>query len=68
MRSLTQLKGNEKKALQELKQRLLKRFPDAEIIIYGSKTRGDYEQFSDIDLLILVDSQVNRELKEKARR
>ena len=67
MRSLEQLnlKANEKKALHELKKNLLKKFPDAEIIIYGSKTRGDYEQFSDIDLLILVDSQVNRELKEK---
>jgi predicted nucleotidyltransferase len=64
MRSLTQLKGNEKKALQELKQRLLKRFPDAEIIIYGSKARGDYEQFSDIDLLILLDCEVNTPLEE----
>jgi len=67
MKNITQLKlkENEKKALQELKERLLKRFPDTKIILYGSKVRGDDEEFSDIDLLILVDSQVNRKLKEE---
>ena len=66
MKSIEQikLKENESKALFELKERLLQRFPDAEIIIYGSKARGDDEEFSDIDLLILVESQINRELKE----
>ena len=58
-------KKDEKKALQELKQRLLKRFPDAEIILYGSKARGDYEEFSDIDVLILLDREINNSLEEE---
>jgi len=67
MKSLTQLKlkENEKKALQELKQRLLQKFPDAEIILYGSKARSDDEEFSDIDVLVLLDREVNNTLEEK---
>jgi predicted nucleotidyltransferase len=67
MKSLEQLnlKKNDKKALQELKQRLLERFPDLEITIYGSRARGDYEQFSDIDLLILLDLEVNTPLEDE---
>ena len=52
-------------ALSELKERLLQRFSDVEVIIYGSKARGDDEELSDIDLLILVESQINRNLKEE---
>lgn len=59
------LKENEKKALHELRRRLLKRFPDSEIILYGSKARGDYDTESDIDLLILVESTVTSKLEEE---
>jgi len=59
------LKENERKALQELKGKILKRFPDAEIILYGSKARGDFDKESDIDLLILVKSLVNNKLEEE---
>lgn len=46
------LKDNERKALLELKGRLLKKYPGVEIILYGSKARGDFDKESDIDLLI----------------
>lgn len=59
------LKENEKKALQELKEKLLERFPDAEIILYGSKARGDFDEESDIDLLILLERPVNGRLEEE---
>lgn len=67
MRSVDQLalKENERIALQELKKRLLQRFPDAEIILYGSKARGDFDEESDIDLLILVVSQITSRLEEE---
>ncbi len=61
----TKLKENEREALLELRDKFLQRFSDAEIIIYGSKARGDDEKYSDIDLLILVGSLVDRKLKEE---
>ena len=67
MRNLNQLnlKENEKKALRELKRRLLEIFPSAEIILYGSKARGDSDEESDIDLLILLDSSVNSRIEKE---
>jgi len=49
------LEANELKALRELKSRLLEKFSDAKIILYGSKARGDSTPESDIDVVILVD-------------
>jgi predicted nucleotidyltransferase len=31
--------------------------PDAEVILYGSYARGDFHEDSDIDLLILIDTE-----------
>lgn len=39
--------------------------PDAEIILYGSRARGDAEPDSDWDLLILLNGPVSRE-RERA--
>jgi len=55
----------EKRALLELKKKLSDRFPDIEIVLYGSRARGDYEKFSDIDLLILLDGPVNTKVEEE---
>jgi len=59
------LRENEKNALQELKEKIHARFPDAEIILYGSKARGDSDEESDIDLLILLESPINTKLEEE---
>ena len=34
-----------------------KKYPDAEIYLYGSQARGDAHKLSDWDLLILLDSE-----------
>ncbi len=41
--------------------------PDAEIILYGSRARGDAGQISDWDLLILVNQPLDRDLVAKIR-
>ena len=59
------LKENEKKALLELKKRLLKSFSVAEIILYGSKARGDFDEESDMDILIILKNRVDDNIREK---
>ena len=52
----------EKKALTELKEKIKEKYPEAEIILYGSKARGDYDENSDIDLMIIIKDnyQINK--------
>ena len=59
------LKENEREALLELKKKLYKRFPGAEIILYGSKVRGDADEESDIDILVLLNQKVDDHLREE---
>ncbi len=59
------LKDYEKQALEKLKKKIREKFPSAEIILYGSKVRGDFDDESDIDLLILIDGEVNSKIEEE---
>lgn len=56
---LNYLTDNERAALTELKEKITEKYPGAEIILYGSKARGDYNQDSDIDLLIVINDKYN---------
>jgi uncharacterized protein len=47
-----------------LKQAVLAIAPDAEVILYGSRARGDFEADSDWDFLVLCDEGKKREVKE----
>lgn len=47
----------DKKLLEEIKKRVLQKEPRAKIILYGSYARGDANEESDIDLLILVEKE-----------
>lgn len=40
---------------------------NAEIILFGSRARGDFQRESDWDLLILLTRLINEEIKEKIR-
>lgn len=42
--------------------------PEAEIVLYGSRARGDATPESDWDLLVLVDGPVTREREQSIRR
>jgi predicted nucleotidyltransferase len=53
------LATNELQATQEFVERLFGRYPDriCQTVLFGSKARGDSRDWSDIDILIIVDSE-----------
>ena len=53
--------------IDRIKQAVYEVEPDAEIILYGSQSRGDATSESDWDLLILVDGSVNDERTDRIR-
>jgi predicted nucleotidyltransferase len=67
MKKLDDLKLSEKElnAIYKLKRKLLDRFPRTRIILYGSKIRGNSEDFSDIDILVLLDRKIDSELEKQ---
>ena len=48
----------DRELLAELKEIVLGRLPDAELILYGSAARGTREPESDYDVLILTDTSL----------
>lgn len=54
---------NRQKLLAELKALILKDYPSTKIILYGSRSRGDYKLSSDWDILIVI----NDDLQEREK-
>ena len=52
------LKDNEKKAIAEATKMLKEQFAVKEVILFGSKARGDDDDDSDIDLMLLTTQQI----------
>lgn len=53
------------KILTEIKRTVTKEYPDALIILYGSRARGDYRMDSDWDLLILLNQdRITNDIEE----
>ncbi len=63
VKDLKYLTNTEIKALNELKRKVLELEPSAKLILFGSKARGDFDEESDIDVLIIV-PELNFEKKE----
>ena len=55
------------KILKDLKQELIKVLGEKfkELILFGSYARGEEGEFSDIDLLLLLEGELSREEKKK---
>lgn len=54
------------KAILELKKKLAGRFgPELELFLFGSVARGEYDEFSDIDILVLVPGSVDMSLERE---
>jgi predicted nucleotidyltransferase len=41
--------------------------PDADVILYGSRARGDAHDYSDYDILVIVNGPVDMALEKKIR-
>ena len=54
------LEPRERAAIEEATRILRARFPVEEIILFGSKARGDADEESDIDLLVLTARALSR--------
>ncbi|HEY6976714.1 MAG TPA: nucleotidyltransferase domain-containing protein [Chitinophagaceae bacterium] len=50
--------------LRSIKSAILKIVPDASIILFGSRARGDWHEESDWDILILTKNITNTRLTE----
>ena len=51
--------------LQRRKQAIRAVVPDADVILYGSRARGDAAEDSDYDILVLVDRSADVEMHER---
>lgn len=52
------------KIVKLVKQEVIRIDPKAEIILFGSRARGDYRKDSDWDFLILLNQPLTKDLKE----
>jgi predicted nucleotidyltransferase len=58
----------ERALLERCRDAVRELVPDAEVILYGSRARGDANPESDYDLLVLVDGPVDWQLEDQIRR
>ncbi len=55
----------EKEAIRDLYTKIKDEFFVDKIILFGSKARGDAEEYSDVDLLVLTNKEKTRNDREK---
>jgi uncharacterized protein len=55
----------DKTLLNKCRQVIRRVVPDADLILYGSRARGDAQEYSDYDILVLVDQPVSIALKDQ---
>jgi predicted nucleotidyltransferase len=59
--------NNKEEILSKVKEAVLEAVPQAEIVLFGSRSRGDYREESDWDFLILTESDATNILEEEIR-
>jgi uncharacterized protein len=56
------------KILSKVKEAVILLEPSAEVILYGSRARDDFREYSDWDFLVLVDGPVDTVRTDRIRR
>ena len=56
---------DQKEFLQKIKNTVLSFDKDAQVILFGSRARGDHKPDSDWDILVLTTKEVNTDFKGK---
>ena len=51
--------------LKQCKAAILSVVPDSEVVLYGSRARADAREFSDYDILVVVNGGVDMALEER---
>ena len=51
--------------LAAIKEKILSVVPDAQVVLFGSRARGDWHEESDWDILVLTEQEVTNELDDK---
>jgi predicted nucleotidyltransferase len=54
--------------LSKVKEAVLRLEPSAEVVLYGSRARDDFREYSDWDFLVLVDGPVDTVRTDRIRR
>ena len=54
--------------ISKVKEAVLKLEPSAEVILFGSRARDDFREYSDWDFLVLVDGLVDMARTDRIRR
>lgn len=57
----------ERELLERCRETVRELVPDADVILYGSRARGDAGRESDYDLLVLVNASVDWALEDRIR-
>jgi len=63
--SMLDLKQNEKQAIMMAVRLLKKKYPVEKIILFGSKARGDGDDGSDVDIMLLTSRPINWKERER---
>ena len=63
MNNLIDYKQYQENLLQKVKNAILELEPEAEIFLFGSRARGDFNEESDWDLLIILPGKITFERK-----
>jgi predicted nucleotidyltransferase len=62
---MKKLSQREYLAIRGYKRRIKDKFKDAEVILFGSKAREGGDVYSDIDILVLLDREVDNSIEEE---